>query len=160
MGGFGHLYVTLGRYDEAERLFDKAQTGYQTIVGDKSPYKLIGRSIRAQLYLKTGQLAEAEQLASEAYRGWRIVSERNPHTQWSQGVLAWVYLAQGRRSDAEPLLREFREKADLQQDRLQPPIIWMIGDLGYALLEERDFPQAESFLRSYVAVAAKKLPDG
>jgi hypothetical protein len=71
-----------------------------------------------------------------------------------------VYLAQGRRSDAEPLLREFREKADRQQDRLFPVFIWTIGDLGYALLEERDFPQAESFLRLYLAVAAKKLPDG
>jgi non-specific serine/threonine protein kinase/serine/threonine-protein kinase len=160
MGGFGHLYVTLGRYDEAERLFDKALKGSQNVVGDKSPYNLIGKSILATLYLKTGRLAEAEQQASEAYRGWRIVSERNPHTLWSQGILAWVYLAQGRRSDAEPLLREFREKADRQQDRPLPDVIKTIGDLGYALLHERDFPQAESFLRFYVAVAAKKLPDG
>jgi tetratricopeptide (TPR) repeat protein len=160
MGGFSHLYVSLGRYDEAERLVDKALKGCQIVVGDKRPYTLICMSIRAVLYLKTSRLAEAEQHASEAYRIWRIVSERNPHTLWSQGILAWVYLAQGRRSDAEPLLREFREKADRQQNRPHPNVIWTIGDLGYALLDERDFPQAESFLRSYLAVAAKKLPDG
>src|SRR5262249_55637116 len=135
MGGLGDLYVSLGRYVEAERLLDKVLKGEQIVVGDKHPLTLIGMTIRAKLYLKTSRFADAEQHASEAYRIWRIVGERNPHTLWSQGILAWVYLAQGRRSDAEPLLREFREKADRQQDRLPPIVIWTIGDLGYALLD-------------------------
>src|SRR5262249_19062573 len=35
-----------------------------------------------------------------------------------------------------------------------------LGDVGDALLGQRDFVEAESFLRLYLDLAGKKLPDG
>jgi tetratricopeptide (TPR) repeat protein len=154
----GHVYMSLGRYAEAERLLGESLKDCQTFVGDKHPYTLINRMILVRLYLQTNQLAEAERQAREAYGTWRTISEQNPHTLWSQALLAEVYLAQGRPGDAQPLLDDFREKADRQQDRLAPFNIRMLDDVGHALLEQRNFRQAESFLRSYVALAEKKLP--
>jgi hypothetical protein len=84
----------------------------------------------------------------------------HPYTLTSQGHLALVYLAQGRRGDADPLLRGLLDKAHRQQERLPPFTLWMIGDVGDALLGQRDFVEAEPFLRFYLDVAAKKLPDG
>jgi tetratricopeptide (TPR) repeat protein len=154
----GHVYVSLGRYAEAERLLGESLKDCQTFVGDKHPYTLINRMVLARLYLHTNRLAEAERQAGEAYRAWQVLSERNPHTLWAQALLAEVYLAQGRWADAGPLLRDFREKAERQRGRLAPFNIRMTYDLGQALLGQRDFSQAEYFLRLYVAVAEKKLP--
>jgi serine/threonine protein kinase len=154
----GHVYVSLGRHAEAERLLAESLKDCQTFVGDRHPYTLINRIILARLYLQTNRLPEAEQQATEAYQTWRILSEQNPHTLWSQALLAEVYLAQGRPADAQPLLRDFHSKADQQQEHLAPFNIRMLNDLGDALLKRRDFVQAESFLRLYVAVAEKKLP--
>jgi tetratricopeptide (TPR) repeat protein len=114
----------------------------------------------ASLYLRTKRLAEAEQHAGEAFRNWQGVGKLNPQVQWSQGLLAAVYLAQGRRTDAQPLLAEFLAKAEERQEHLAGFNIRTTYELGNALLEQRDFPQAELFLRLYLAVAGKKLPDG
>jgi hypothetical protein len=88
------------------------------------------------------------------------MGDLHPATLNSQSVLATVYLQQGRRTDAEPLLREFREKCRLQQDHLPPFVIWCIDEVGQSLLRQRDFTEAESFLRFYLELAGKKLPDG
>src|SRR5262249_55675070 len=131
----------------------------QTFVSDKHPYTLINKLILTRLYLETNRLAEAEQHAGEAYQTWRGLSERNPHTLWSQALLAEEYLAQGRRTDAQPLLQDFRHKVDQQHERLAPFNVRMLSDLGHALLKQQDFSQAESFLRFYLTLAEKKLPD-
>jgi non-specific serine/threonine protein kinase/serine/threonine-protein kinase len=155
----GHVYVSLGRYAEAERILRESLKDCQTFKGDDYPWTLINKMILARLYLQTNRLAEAERYASEACRSWRVLSEKNPHTLWSQALLAEVYLAQGRPADAHPLLQDLREKADQQQDRLAPFNIRMLSDLGHALLEQQDFSQAESFLGLYMALAEKKLPN-
>jgi serine/threonine protein kinase len=156
----GHVYVSLGRYMEAERLLRESLKDCQTVLGDKHPYTLTNRLILARIYLETNRLAEAEQHAGKAHQIWRVLGEMNPHALWSEALLAEVYLAQGRRADAQPIVQDFREKADRQQKRLPPFNIRSIADLGHALLEQRDFAQAESFLRFYVAVAEEKMPDG
>jgi serine/threonine protein kinase len=161
MFGLGMTYHILGRYDDAEPLFDKAVKGYQTVGGERSPETLVARTGLGLLYLNTGRLAEAERHLSETYRIRReVLGERDSHTLTSEANLGRLYLAQGRRTEAEPLLREFRDKSALQQDRLPPFAIATISEVGRALLQQRDFDGAESFLRLYLDLAAKKLPDG
>jgi eukaryotic-like serine/threonine-protein kinase len=156
----GNVYESRGRYAEAERLTARALEGCLAVLGHKNPFTLTNRIILASLYLQTNRLAEAEQHAGEAFRNWRGVGKLNPQVQWSQGILAAVYLAQGRRTDAQPLLAEFRAKAEARQAHLAGFNIRTTYDLGKALLVQRDFPEAESFLRLYLAVAERKLPDG
>jgi serine/threonine protein kinase/tetratricopeptide (TPR) repeat protein len=153
----GHVYVSLGRYAEAERLLGESLKDCRSSVGEKHPHTLITRLILTRLYLETNRCAEAERQAYQAYQNWRVLSERNPHTLWSRALLAEVYLAQGRRLDAQPLLQEVREGTERQNEHLAPFNIRMTYDLGQALLQQRDFIQAEFFLRYYVAVAEKKL---
>jgi serine/threonine protein kinase len=156
----GHVYVNQGRYAEAEQLLTKSLKDCQDVLGEKHPFSLTNRLILAELYLNMGRLSQAEQHAGKAYRIWQAVGEHNPHALWSQGLLAAVYLAQGRRTDAQPLVLAFRDKAKQQQDRLSPFNIRLTSELGHALLKQRDFRQAESLLRLYLAIAQKKLPDG
>jgi tetratricopeptide (TPR) repeat protein len=156
----GEVRVMQGRYAEAERLIAESLEGCLTVLGNKNPFTLTNRMILVRLYLRTSRLAEAEQHADNAFRNWRGVGKLNPQVQWSQGLLAAVYLAQGRRTDAQPLLDDFRARAQERQEHLAPFNIRMTFELGDALLEQRDFPQAELFLRLYLTVAEKKMPDG
>jgi uncharacterized protein HemY len=155
----GNVYVSQGRYAEAEHLLINSLKECEALFGDKNPYSLTNRVILAHLYLQTNRHAEAEQHAAKAYRIWQAIGELNPMRIWSQAVLAEVYIVQGRETEARPLLQEFREKAQQQQDRPAPFNIRMTCELGEVLLERRDFAQAEPFLRLYLAMAKKKLPD-
>src|SRR5262249_39967298 len=55
---------------------------------------------------------------------------------------------------------EFLEKSTEQKDRLPPFALATISEVGRALLRQRDFAKAELFLRLYLDLAAKKVPDG
>src|SRR5262249_28361663 len=88
------------------------------------------------------------------------LGKTNPFTLISQGNLARVYLAQGRRDKADPLVRDLRETAELLRERPYPPTIMTIGLVGDALLRQRDFVEAESFLRLYLDLTAKQPSDG
>jgi serine/threonine protein kinase/tetratricopeptide (TPR) repeat protein len=156
----GNVYVLQGRYAEAERLIARSLEGSLAVLGHKNPFTLTNRMILADLYLRTNRIAEAEEHAGKAFQNWRGIGKLNPQVQWSQGLLAAVYLAQGRRTDAEPLLREFRARCQERREHLAPFNIRMTYELGATLREQQDFPQAELFLRLYLAVAEKKLPDG
>jgi tetratricopeptide (TPR) repeat protein len=159
--GLGDIYTHLGRYAESERLLLKALDGHLALLGDRHPDTLSARSVLSVLYLHMGRLADAERYASETFRMRRIVlGEHHPMTLTSQGILTCVFLAQARRADADPLLRGFREKVHQQQDRLPPFTIWRIGLVGHALLQLKDFTEAESFLRLYLELARRKHPDG
>jgi serine/threonine protein kinase/tetratricopeptide (TPR) repeat protein len=155
-----HVYVSQGRYAEAERLLDKSLEDCRAVLGANHPFALTNQLVLARLCLQTNRLAEAEGHAGGAYRTWQSVGEQNPHKLWSQALLAEAYLLQGRSADAIPLLEGFQETARQQRDRLAPFNLRMACDLGHALLTQRDFARAESLLRFYVAVAEQKLPDG
>jgi eukaryotic-like serine/threonine-protein kinase len=161
MFGLGANYYTLERYDKAEPLLVRALKGQRAVRGDKHPETLATRAVLAAVYLQMNRLPEAEREAQQTYLDQlEVWGKTNPITLTSQGLLARVYLAQGRRGDADPLLRGLREQAPLLQERPFPIAIWTIGDVGDALLGQRDFVEAESFLRLYLDLAGKKLPDG
>jgi tetratricopeptide (TPR) repeat protein len=158
--GLGGSYLYQGRYAEAEPLLEKALEGFQTVMGERHSGTLRARRALAMLYLDTRRLAQAERQASETYPTMRaVLGDLHADTLSSQWVLATVYLEQGRRAEAEPLLREFREKCRLRQDYLPPFVLWGMIEVGEALLRQRDFTEAESFLRLYLDLEGKKPPD-
>jgi non-specific serine/threonine protein kinase/serine/threonine-protein kinase len=161
MHGLAITYTFLGRYPEALEFADQALKGRRVIQGDKHPDTLITAAVRAALDRRMGRLREGEERIREVCRLRReVLGELHPHTLASEMQLALVYLAQGKRTDAEPLWRKFREQAARQPDRVEPSHIWGMSEVGLALLRQRDFAEAASFLRFYLDLAAKKQPDG
>src|SRR5262245_28803073 len=161
MFGLGANYYTLERYDKAEPPLVRALKGQRAVRGDKHPETLATRAVLAAVYLQMNRFPEAEREAQQTYLDQvEVWGKTNPITLTSQGLLARVYLAQGRRGEADPLLRGLREQAPLLQERPLPIAIWAIGNVGDALLGQRDFVEAELFLRLYLDLAGKKLPDG
>src|SRR5262249_38328985 len=88
-----------------------------------------------------------------------LLGKTNPWTLGSQATLAIVYLRQGRRDKAAPLVRDLRETAEVLRERPHRSAITAIGGLGAHLVQQRDFVDAEWFLRLYLDLTAKQ-PSG
>jgi serine/threonine protein kinase/tetratricopeptide (TPR) repeat protein len=161
MAGLGCTYSgSGGRPDKAEPLLASALKGQQVVLKDKHPETLVTRQVLAIILLRLNRLPEAEQQARQAYEDMQTVyGEMHPYTYTGQATLINVYLAQGRRNDAAPLVRNLLTNARRHQEKMPVFALGGIGAVGHALLRERDFVEAESFLRVYLELAAKQTSD-
>jgi serine/threonine protein kinase/tetratricopeptide (TPR) repeat protein len=150
-------YVAQGRYTEAERLFNEYLKSAADPAGDQSFARQGARLNLAYVYLKTGHLDEAEKLVSDVYR-YRlgVLGALHFGTLYSRGILAQIHLAKGMPVETDPYLQGYREMAEHYKDRLPPFIVLTFRDLGMALLERREFTEAELFLQHYLDHVAQK----
>jgi serine/threonine protein kinase/tetratricopeptide (TPR) repeat protein len=161
MFGLAGVYGHLGQPDKSEQLLRGALRGQQAVLGEKHPDTQSSREVLAQFLLRLNRLPEAERESRQSYEARRaVLGEMHPLTFASQATLIRVYLAQGRRAEADPLLRDLREKAQRQQERMPSFTIGGIAGVGYFLLQQRDFVEAESFFRLTLDLAAKQSPEG
>jgi serine/threonine protein kinase len=161
MFGLGCAYGASGRLDKAEQLLASALKGQQVVLKDKHPETLVTRNVLATLLLNLKRLPEAEQEARQSYEDMQTVyGEMHPYTYQSQATLIQVYLAQERRDEAAPLVRNLLANAQRHQEKMPGFAIGSISAVGFALLRERDFALAESFLRVFLDLAAKQPSDG
>jgi hypothetical protein len=117
--------------------------------------------VLAGVLLALNRLPEAEREARQSYADRRVFfGETHPLTFQSQSTLIKVYFSQGRRDKAVPLVRDLRENLRRRQERMVVFVYGSLWGVGNTLLRERDFVEAESFLRAYLDLAAKTLPDG
>jgi serine/threonine protein kinase/tetratricopeptide (TPR) repeat protein len=162
MFGLATTYsVSGGRPDKGEPLLASALKVQQVVLGDKHPDTQSTREVLASVLLRLNRLPEAEREAEQSYAGRRKVrGETHPLTFQSQATLIKVYFAQGRRDEAAPLVRNLRENLRRRQERMPAFVFGSLWGVGNTLLRERDFVEAESFLRAYLDLAAKQWPDG
>ena len=158
MSGLGCTYAgSGGRPDKAEPLLASALKGLQVVLQDKHPGTLVTRQVLAIVLLRLNRLPEAEQEARQSYEDMQTVyGEMHPYTYTSQATLIQVYLAQGRRDGAAPLVRNLLANARRHREKMPVFALGGIGGVGHALLRERDFVEAESFLRVYLDLTAKQ----
>jgi serine/threonine protein kinase/tetratricopeptide (TPR) repeat protein len=157
----GNAWLNRGQYAEAEQILVPTLSEYQSQLGERNAATLVVESNLATLYHEMGRLEDAERHAARTYQlRQAVLGEFNTHTLLSEALLALLQLARGRLADAQPLYRDFREKARAQQERLPPFVIWRIDSVGQALLDHREFAEAESFLRFYLELAEKKHLEG
>jgi hypothetical protein len=157
----GGAYLNGGQYREAEQVLVPTLKICQSQWGEKNAATLVVESLVATLYYEMGRFDDADRYAANTYEfRQEVLGKLNVHTLFSEALVALLHLARGRIAEAQPLYRDFIEKARGQENRLPPFVIWRIGSLGQALLSQREFADAESFLRFYLDLAAKKHPEG
>jgi serine/threonine protein kinase/tetratricopeptide (TPR) repeat protein len=161
MFGLATTYsVSGGRPDKGEPLLASALKVLQVVLGDKHPDTQSTREVLASVLLRLNRLPEAEREAEQSYAGRREVrGETHPLTFQSQATLIQVYFAQGRRDEAAPLVRNLCENLRRHKERMPGFVLGSLWRVGDTLLRERDFVEAESFLRVYLDRAAKQSPD-
>ncbi len=110
MGTMGQVYKSLGLYDHAEPLLQRALDTQLEVLGGDHPETLAAKTRQASLYLKQGRNNEAETLHRETLEAYeRVLGNDHPDTLGSMHNLALVYFEQGRYDEAESLHQEALE---------------------------------------------------
>lgn len=99
------LHSRAGRFEQAERQFDRIAQEFATLEDRGSPTWLRASYLHGMNLLALGRHEEAGRLLDEVFAGSiRALGADNPHTLEVQVGLARSHLAQARPSDAVPLL--------------------------------------------------------
>lgn len=94
----GTLYYNLGRYGEAETVFNQIDLNFLRQAGHRL-YQAFTLNNRGNIALANGLFTQAEALLQEAIGAWRQLGEHVELAR-SLGTLGSVFLAQGRRETA------------------------------------------------------------
>ena len=95
------LHTKQKRYEDAERLFDKALEARKLKLGDDHPDTLESKNDLAVLYKEQGIYNKAEPLLLEALEGRRLkLGDTHPHTLESWNNLIELYEAWGKPEQA------------------------------------------------------------
>jgi tetratricopeptide (TPR) repeat protein len=97
-------YWSLGRYQEAAKLFEETLVIMERVLGPEHPNTLNSRNNLALGYRYLGQYQEAVELFEESLRiGERVLGPEHPDTLQSRHNLANAYRAVGRDKEADEL---------------------------------------------------------
>ena len=100
-------YQTLGRYEEAEPLYEQALAIAKGSLGDDHPSYATSLNNLAGLYQTLGRYEEAEPLLRQALEiRRRVLGEDHPDYALSLNNLAFLYQTQTRYEEAESLFRQ------------------------------------------------------
>ena len=91
----GEVYTSLGSYDAALPLLEKAAATQRRVLGDDHPDTLVARHLLANLYWTQGRFGDAEPLYLDLVeRRTRLLGERHPLTLKVNFDLASLYVRQ------------------------------------------------------------------
>jgi hypothetical protein len=155
--GLAAIYMAQGRLGEAERLVNDRLKSAADPGGEQGFSQQGGHLDLARVYLKTGHFDEADKLVGEVYRKrLAVLGATHIGTLNARGILAQIHVVKGIQMETDPDLHGYCELAERYKDRLAPFIVLRFRDLSMALLERREFGQAELFLRHYLDHVAQK----
>jgi eukaryotic-like serine/threonine-protein kinase len=160
VANLGVNYLDAGRLPEAIPLLEEAQKASK-----KHPNLNWVASSLQDAYTKTanlgvnlldaGRLQEAMPLLEEAYRA----SKKHPDLSWVALKLQVAYLMAGEFAKFTDLLQEQLPETRKSQPRDGPELARMLALIGWGLLEQKKWAEAEPMLRESLAIRAKTQPD-
>src|SRR5207245_1270190 len=153
MHNLGSVYRDQGQFAKAEPLFAEALAVNRRVLGEEHGATLYLMNKIAWLYQAQGRFTKAEALfvkSLDVHR--RILGPENDNTLTSIKDLAGLYEAKGEFAKAEALLREALGRSR-NRSRVASPTAAnaIVVGLGWNLLQQKKFAEAEPFLRECLA---------
>lgn len=148
----GSVYMRMGRYKEAQTLFEQTYNGRKDkdVLGPEDPNTLSAMNELALLYLSWGQYKKAEDLYTKALPiSQKVFGEKATFTLLMTENLADVYRFQGRYKEAEDLYLKAQQNIndytmiDEDPDNLHY-VLYSKNGLGMLYINEKKFSQAET----------------
>jgi serine/threonine protein kinase len=178
LGGMNNLavaYWRLKRLDESIPLFERTLPLQEKTLGRQHPQTLQTVANLGVNYRDAGRLQEALPLLEEAYRA----SRKHPNLNWVAGSLRDAYARAGETAKLLNLLREQLPDAGLPQllakltevllEQLpearktlpgdDSKLARLLANIGWGLLEQNKWAEAEPPLRECVIIRTKTQPD-
>jgi len=156
MTSLANLYLTMGKYEDAEGLVQKAVEVNRRKLGQDHSETAKSMQVMAELHMAKGQYSEAEPLAKRAL-GIRekTFTKDHPSVAESRLSLATLYKNSGRSADAES---EYRKAIEIQEKifgREHLDIAESVTLLGTLYKERGAFKEAEPFFRRALEIQEK-----
>jgi tetratricopeptide (TPR) repeat protein len=128
-------------------------------LGPDHPWTLITQANLGVNYRDAGRPEEGARLMEEALRRVRGRPDAQAATAWIPPELAAAYQVLGRWDRAEPLLRDLLTQRRKAVSPDSPALAGSLAQLGFVLLQEQKWSEADTVLRECLKIREAKLPD-
>ncbi|NEO83704.1 MAG: CHAT domain-containing protein [Spirulina sp. SIO3F2] len=140
------IYSKLGRYEEAELLYEKSLHIWRTFFGAEQGDNISAAKVLAKqgaLLFTLGKYDQAEQASQAALQIFKKLGEpQNGFAAAELSNLAAIYSAQGRHAEAEPLLQESLVLNQQLISGEHPRIAMTLSNLADVYAGQRQFSKA------------------
>jgi eukaryotic-like serine/threonine-protein kinase len=154
----GRVYMGLGLYPKAEKLFEHMGDLRQETLGEEDPLTLEARQEQAYAILRVGRTDEAQQryLALIEVRR-RVLGEEHPDTLQSLDNYATTLEHQGRAKEAAPIYRQVLEARLRVLGREARLTNWSFQNVGFNLIQLGQLAGSETEQKALYAESEKML---
>jgi len=154
----GKVYGSLGLYDEAQPLLDRAVETAGGAMGPDDPVTLDASDKLAELYLDRGRYQEAQDLYTGVVEGRRrALGREHPDTLSSLSGLAKAYRMIGRQAEAEDAAREAYEAQKRLLGAEHEDTLTSMNELGVILAAKGRYTEAEPILTGALEARRRTL---
>jgi tetratricopeptide (TPR) repeat protein len=158
MNGLAYSYLCLGRYKDAELLYEKIlHIVRRELTEENAPNLVFYRCNLALVYTAQGRYMEAEQLFVETMKTAKWPEEESHHEYYHTGRMADMYREQGRYEQAEPM---FVKILEAQRLVLGNEHVWtLVSMYGLARLytARNRYMEAENLFAEMLEIAPRQL---
>jgi len=162
MSNLGHIYMKLGKLDQAEEQFLRALEGYDRVLGPEHDKTLSVRCALASLYELEKRFDESMALHREVLEiRRRTLGEMHPSVHNSLHNIANLLMAQGRPRESIKVSREAIGVARTSLGDRHPALALSLALLGFALRDTGDptnYAEAEKVMREALGILEETLP--
>jgi tetratricopeptide (TPR) repeat protein len=155
MNDLAVCHWSLLELDKSIPLFEDLLKRYEGKLGRQHP-----DTVRAVVnlginYMDAGRLDPALPLLEEAY----AASKKYPNLEWVGARLLEGYTLAGKKTEAGTLSKELLADARRTLRPDSPQLAGTLAQLGFSLLTNKEFAEAESILRESLTIREKNEPD-
>jgi serine/threonine-protein kinase len=152
--------MELGRFAEAEALFEECLALRRRLLGDTHPHVAFAYGTLGDLHQRSGRLEQAEQAHREAFRILTIaLGPDHPETANSLNHVAVVLYFRARYREAVAIFRQILPQWRAAYGPHHPNVFMLLNNLGASLREAGDRAEAEEVLRETLALRREAFGD-
>ena len=156
----GQVYQSLGDYEKAGPLLERALALRRDVVGDEHVDVATSLKNLAYLLRQKGDYTAAEPLSREALAIYRkLLGDEHPDLAASLNNLAALLRRKGDYAAAEPLFREALSMRRKLLGNEHPHVATSLNNLAFLLRQKGDYAAAEPLFREALAMYRKLLGD-
>ena len=153
MGTMGRVYVSLGLFQQAQKMLERAVATGRMMSGSRDPITLNSMGALSYLLIREGRYEDAEKLLGETIEGnRRVLGPHNVVTLQSMRYRALTLEAEGKFAEADKLQREALNSDTRYLGPEHAETLLSMNQMANILDDETRLPEAEKLYRETLEI--------